>query len=76
MRLAGRHQNRPRPDSNHNAKLTDTDVELLLTLHGEGWRYLRLAAKLEGSKSLVRYIFKGRWRGQIATGSRWVRVKA
>ena len=31
MRLAGRHQNRPRPDSNHNAKLTDTDVELLLT---------------------------------------------
>ena len=46
MRLAGRHQRRPRPDSHHNAKLIDADVELLLTLHGEEWGYRRLATGL------------------------------
>ncbi len=61
-------------DSHHNAKLTDTDVELLLALHGEGWGYRRLAAKFEVSKSLVRYIVKGRWRSQVATD--WRRVPA
>jgi len=60
-------------ESHHNAKLTDCDVELMLALHGEGWGYRRLAAKFECSRSLVRYIIKGRWRAQVATG--WRRVR-
>lgn len=62
-------------DSHHNAKLTDADVDLLLTLHGEGWGYRKLAAKFEVSKSLVRYIIKGRWRSQVATDWRRVHVR-
>jgi hypothetical protein len=62
-------------DSHPNAKLTDADVELLRALHGEGWGYRRLAAKFEVSKSLVRYIIKGRWRGQVATDWRRVHVR-
>lgn len=63
-------------DSHHNAKLSDHDVELLLAMHVEGWGYRTLAAKFEVSKSLVRKICKGTVRGQVATGSRRVRVKA
>ncbi len=62
-------------DSHHNAKLTDADVELLLTLHGEGWGYRRLAAKFEISKSLARKICKGVVRGQVATDWRRVHVR-
>lgn len=60
-------------DSHHNAKLTDAEVELMLAMHADGWGYRRLAAKFEVSKSLVRYICKGRWRGQVATV--WRRVR-
>lgn len=63
-------------DSHHNAKLTDSEVNLLLALHGEGWGYRRLAAKFEMSKSHVRDIVKGRRRGQVATNWRVVRVTA
>lgn len=48
----------------HNAKLTDADVELLLTMNEEGWGYRRLAAKFEVSKSLTRDIIKCKLRGQ------------
>lgn len=61
-------------DSHHNAKLTDTDVELLRALRGEGWGYRKLAAKFEVSKRLVRDIIHDRRRGQVATAWRKVRV--
>lgn len=62
-------------DSHHNAKLTDTDVELLRAMHGDGWGYRRLAAKFEVSKSLVRDIIKGKRRDQVATDWKKVHVK-
>jgi hypothetical protein len=50
------------------AKLTNREVDLLLTLHGEGWGYGRLATKFEVSKSLVRDIVKGRRRACSVAG--------
>lgn len=63
-------------DSHHNAKLTDAEVDLLLSLHAEGWGYRRLAAKFEISKSLARKICKGTVRNQVATAWRLVHVRA
>lgn len=56
-------------DSHHNAKLTNAEVDLLLSLHDEGLGYRRLSAKFEISKSLARNICKGRARCQ--TPSAW-----
>ena len=56
----------------HNAKLTDHDVELLLQMHESGTGYRRLAATFEVSRSMVRYIVKGRWRSQTIQGHRKV----
>ena len=53
----------------HNAKLTDAEVELLLSLRDERWSYRRLADKFEISKSQARNICKGRKRCQTAV--RW-----
>lgn len=62
-------------DSHHNARLTDAEVDQLLTLHDEGWGYRKLAAMFEVSKSLVRNICKGRARCQVPTHWRKVYVK-
>jgi hypothetical protein len=62
-------------DSHHNAKLTNREVELLLSMHHvDKLGYRKLAAKFEVSKSLVRNIIKGRCRDQVATD--WRRVPA
>lgn len=61
-------------ESHHNAKLTNGEVALLFALHEEGWGYRKLAAKFEVSKSLVRYIIKGRWRCQTPANYRVVHV--
>lgn len=55
-------------ETHHNARSTNGEVELLLTMHEDGWGYRRLAAKFEVSKSLVRDIVKGRRRGQTPCG--------
>ena len=62
-------------DSHHNAKLTNADVDLLLTFHDEGWGYRKLSAKFEVSKSLVRNICKGMVRCQTATHWKKMRVE-
>ena len=62
-------------DSHHNAKLTDSEVSLLLNLHDEGWGYKTLAVKFEVSKSLVRNICLGRARCQVPSQWRKVYVK-
>lgn len=59
-------------EDHQNAKLTNSEVDLLLTLRDEGWSYLRLAEKFDISKSHARYICKGRWRCQCA--DRWKTV--
>ena len=61
-------------DSHHRAKLTDGDVELLLSLRVEGWGYGRLAAKFEVSKRTVRDIVHGRTRAQWVASWRKVRI--
>lgn len=60
--------------SHHNAKLANSDVDLLLALHVEGWGYRRLAAKFEVSKRHVRDIIHHKRRVQVATDWRAVRV--
>ena len=53
-------------DSHGNAKLSNREVELLLTLREEGWSYRKLADKFEISKGHARDICKGRRRCQTA----------
>ena len=54
-------------DSHHNAKLTNSEVDMLLEMHEQGMGYGRLSAKFEVSKSLVRDICKGKSRCQTPT---------
>jgi DNA-binding CsgD family transcriptional regulator len=56
-------------EDHQNAKLTNAEVDLLLTLRDEGLSYRQLALKFEISKSSVRDICKGRRRCQSPT--RW-----
>lgn len=56
------------------AKLTNHEVDLLLTMREEGMGYGRLAKVFEVSKSLVRDIVKGRRRNQ--TVARFKEVRA
>lgn len=58
----------------HRAKLTNGEVDLMFAMHEEGWGYRKLAAKFEVSKSLVRYIIKGRWRCQTPAKFKTVHV--
>lgn len=51
-------------EDHHNAKLTDHEVELLLTLHDDGVGYKRLGEIFGISKSGARMICKGRRRCQ------------
>lgn len=63
-------------DSHHNARLTDGEVDLLLTLRDEGWSYRALAEKFDLSKSGARYICRGRNRCQTPTRYKTVHVPA
>ena len=56
-------------DSHHNAKLTNSEVDMLLEMHDAGWGYKRLSAKFDLSRSSVRNICKGKARCQ--TPSAW-----
>ena len=68
IKIVGVNDSRKRVgDTHHNAKLSDDEVELLLSLHGEGWGYRRLAAKFEISKRTVRGYCSGKRRAQVAT---------
>lgn len=59
-----------------NAKLTNTEVELLLELwdEGRGMSYRQLASKFDLSKSGVRKICKGQTRCQRATSYKAVHI--
>jgi hypothetical protein len=56
------------------AKLTNSEVDLLLSMRGEGMGYGRLAKVFEVSKSLVRDIVKGRRRCQTVARFKTVRA--
>ena len=66
---------RPIGESHPLAKLTDADVDLIHWLHEQGLSYRQIAMKFDDgvsvSKSHVRYIIKGKRRGQTPT--RWKR---
>lgn len=51
-------------EDHHNARLTNAEVDLLLTLREEGWSYQALADKFEISKSGARKICRGQTRCQ------------
>lgn len=57
-----------------NARLTNAEVDLLLTLREQGMSYSQLAEKFELSKSGVRKICKGINRCQCATRYKAVHV--
>ncbi len=61
-------------EDHHNAKLTDHEVELLLTLHDDGVGYKRLGEIFGISKSGARKICKGQCRCQVAIRYRTVEV--
>ena len=61
-------------EDHHNAKLTDAEVEMIRTLHGEGLSYKRIAEKFEIGKQTVADICKFRRRGQVAILWKEVRV--
>lgn len=52
-------------DSHHNARLTDHEVDMLLSLRDEGWSYRQLAEKFDVSKSTAHKICQGHRRCQI-----------
>lgn len=62
-------------DSHHNARLTNAEVDLLLTLRDEGWSYRELADKFDLSKGGARKICKGQTRCQIAVRYKSVPVR-
>lgn len=51
-------------ESHPAARLTDHEVELLLTLHDDGWGCRRLSRHFEISKTAVRKIINGKCRQQ------------
>ena len=57
-------------EDHHLAKLSDHEVDLLLSLRDEGYSYGWLAAKFEISKSAVRWFCIGGRRGQSVAGFR------
>ncbi len=59
-------------DSHQNARLTDSEVDMLLVLRDEGWSYRELAEKFEISKSGAHKICQGHRRCQ--TPSRYKEV--
>ncbi|MFJ1253410.1 helix-turn-helix domain-containing protein [Cupriavidus sp. CuC1] len=56
-------------EDHQNAKLTDSDVERIRQLHGEGLSYRTLADKFEVSKSLIALIC--RWERRAQTAKNW-----
>ena len=64
-------------DSHHNAKLTNNEIDLLLSMHNSGdFGYRKLARIFELSKSTVRYYVKGRYRSQTPAKYKLVRVNS
>lgn len=60
----------------HQAKLTDAEIDLLLTLHHvDKWGYGRLAAKFEISKGMARKYCKGKCRSQTIAGFKMVLIR-
>ncbi len=56
------------------AKMSDREVELFLSLRDEGWSYQQLADKFEISKSQARNICKGYKRCQVPASWKMVKV--
>lgn len=64
-RLVGVNERGLRLGEDHrNARLTNSEVDLLLALRDEGWSYQALADKFDLSKSGARKICKGQNRCQ------------
>lgn len=64
-RLVGVNERGLRLGEDHrNARLTNAEVDLLLSLRDEGWSYQALADKFDLSKSGARKICKGQTRCQ------------
>lgn len=53
-------------EDHQGAKLTNAEVELLLSLREQGWSYRQLAEAFEVSKSAVRWYCIGGRRCQLA----------
>lgn len=64
---------RPIGEDHHRAKLTNHDVDLVLSLLAEGLSYSVIAEKFEISKSMVRHIAKGTKRWQVPAGQKFIR---
>lgn len=76
-RLVGVNERGYRVAEDHpRARLTDSEVELIRELHGEGMSYVQLAVKFETSKSTIAMICRFerraeapvRWKGVHVTG--------
>jgi hypothetical protein len=77
MRVVGVNDRGLRVGEDHQrAKLTDADIEAMLSMRSEGFGYQRLADIFECSKSHVRHIVKGLKRHQRAVAWRRVPVPA
>ncbi|NYT45128.1 hypothetical protein H0A64_09870 [Alcaligenaceae bacterium] len=63
-------------DSHHKARLTDSEVDLLLALRDEGWSYRALAEKFDISKSSAHKICQGHRRCQAPSRYKLVYVPA
>lgn len=58
----------------HNAKYSDSEVELVLSLHSSGWGYKRIAAKMEMPIRTVRSFCSGKCRCQCVAIFKQIRV--
>ncbi len=61
-------------EDHQNAKLTNDEVELIRTMHGDGMSYKALAKKFEVSKSLIALICRFERRAETATNWKTVHV--
>ena len=61
-------------EDHQNAKYTDGEVDMVLTLRDDGLSYGEIARKMDMPKSTVRDVCKGNRRCQVADRHKTVRV--
>lgn len=76
MKLVAVNQEGRRIGEDHpRARLTDTEIEIAIQLHAEGWGYARVADKFGVSKQAVKQWVVGSRRAQYPTGFKRVIIK-
>lgn len=63
-------------ESHHNARLTDAEVDVVRTLHGQGLSYRTLADKFDVSKRTIAAICRYERRAEVATRWKTIEVRA